>query len=139
MASSHEAAVNQVAAAVRTFFLQREPFRVFHGSTNSTRPAHDGRSVDISGLNNILDINEQLRTAVVEPNVPMDKMVAATLARGFVPPVLMEFPRITIGGGFAGSASESSSFQYGYFDQTVKSIEARGAGNRGRRSSITFK
>lgn len=35
----------------------------------------------------------------------------------------MEFPGITVGGGFAGSAGESSSFKYGYFDQTVRSVE----------------
>ncbi|KAK4135147.1 FAD-binding domain-containing protein [Trichocladium antarcticum] len=123
MASSHETAVNQIAAAVRAFSSQREPFRIFHGSTNSTRPAHDGPVVDISGLDRVLKIDENSRTAVVEPNVPMDKLVAATLARGFIPPVVMEFPGITVGGGFAGSAGESSSFRYGYFDQTVRSVE----------------
>lgn len=123
MAPAHEAAVKQVAAAVRAFFARQEPFRVFHGSTNSTRPAHGARVVDISTLNNILEINGHSRTAIVEPNVPMDKLTAATLAYGMVPPVVMEFPAITVGGGFAGSAGESSSFRYGYFSQTVKSIE----------------
>jgi hypothetical protein len=79
--------------------------------------------VDISGLSNILEVNVAARTAVVEPNVPMDKLVQATLACGLVPPVVMEFPGITVGGGFAGSAGESSSFRFGYFDQTVKSVE----------------
>jgi hypothetical protein len=123
MAPSHDAAVNQIAAAVRAFFARREPFRVFHGSTNSTRPAHDARVVDISALNNVLGVDAASKTAVVEPNVPMDKLVQATLAHGMVPPVVMEFPGITVGGGFAGSAGESSSFRYGYFDQTVKSVE----------------
>jgi hypothetical protein len=31
MTPSHEAAVTQIAAAVRAFFARREPFRVFHG------------------------------------------------------------------------------------------------------------
>ncbi|KAK4237162.1 hypothetical protein C8A03DRAFT_34895 [Achaetomium macrosporum] len=123
MAPSHEAAISHIAATVRAFFVRREPFRVFHGSTNSTRPGHGGRVVDISALNNVLSIDEKSRTAVVEPNVPMDKLVQATLACGLVPPVVMEFPGITVGGGFAGTAGESSSFRYGYFDQTVKSIE----------------
>ncbi|KAH6640154.1 hypothetical protein F5144DRAFT_589697 [Chaetomium tenue] len=115
--------VNRIAADVHAFFTRGEPFRVFHGSTNSTRPAHDAKVVDISALNNILEISEASKTAVVEPNVPMDKLVQATLARGMVPPVVMEFPGITVGGGFSGSAGESSSFRYGYFDQTVQAVE----------------
>ncbi|KAH6621122.1 hypothetical protein B0J18DRAFT_431633 [Chaetomium sp. MPI-SDFR-AT-0129] len=123
MPPSHEAAVAQIANAVKTFFARREPFRVFHGSTNSTRPAHGAKVVDISPLNNVLEVNEETKTAVVEPNVPMDKLVQATLACNLVPPVVMEFPGITVGGGFAGSAGESSSFRFGYFDQTVRSVE----------------
>jgi FAD/FMN-containing dehydrogenase len=84
MASSHEATVDHIATDVRAFFTRREPFRVFHGSTNSTRPAHDANVVDISALNNILEIDEVSKRAVVEPNAPMDKLVQATL----VPPAL---------------------------------------------------
>lgn len=123
MASSHDATVDHIATDVRAFFTRRKPFRVFHGSTNSTRPAHDANVVDISALNNILEIDDVSKTAVVEPNVSMDKLIQATLARGLVPPVVMEFPGITVGGGFAGSAGESSSFRYGYFDHTVRAVE----------------
>src|SRR3981189_143403 len=35
----------------------------------------------------------------------------------------MEFPGITVGGGFSGTGGESSSFKYGFFEQTVNSIE----------------
>jgi delta24-sterol reductase len=120
---SHEAAVGQISAAVRALYARRESFRVFHGSTNSTRPSHDSRVVDIIALSSVLKIDKLSGTAVVEPNVPMDKIVQFTLAHGMIPPVVMEFPGITVCGGFAGSAGESSSFRYGYFDQTVKSVE----------------
>lgn len=112
----HDLAVSRIAATVRGFFARREAFRVNHGSTNSTRPAHTSQVLDISMLNNVIEIIQDSQSAVVEPNVPMDKLVHATLARGMVPPVVMEFPGITVGGGFAGSAGESSSFRYGYFD-----------------------
>jgi Delta24-sterol reductase len=36
---------------------------------------------------------------------------------------VMEFPGITAGGGFAGTAGESSSFRYGFFDRTINWIE----------------
>ena len=53
----------------------------------------------------------------------MDSLVEATLQYGLVPPVVMEFPDITVGGSFAGAAGESSSFRHGFFDQTVNWIE----------------
>lgn len=62
-------------------------------------------------------------TALVEPNVPMDDLVNATLKHDLVPPVVMEFPGITTGGGFSGTSGESSSFRHGAFDSTFDSIE----------------
>jgi hypothetical protein len=53
----------------------------------------------------------------------MDALVAATMEKGFLPPVVMELPNITTGGGFAGTSGESSSFRYGTFDCIFNSIE----------------
>ncbi|KAI6083016.1 FAD-binding protein, partial [Hypoxylon rubiginosum] len=53
----------------------------------------------------------------------MDQLVASTIKYGLIPPVVMEFPGITVGGAFAGTAGESSSFKYGLFDRNVTSIE----------------
>ncbi|KAF1847021.1 FAD-binding domain-containing protein, partial [Cucurbitaria berberidis CBS 394.84] len=119
----HEEVVAHISAAVKAFLNRKQSFRIFHGSTNSTRPAHDGRIVDISALSNILEVDRQSSTATMEPGVSMDKLVQATLGHGMIPPIVMEFPGITVGGGYAGSAGESSYFKYGYFDQTVRSIE----------------
>ncbi|CAK7234645.1 hypothetical protein SCUCBS95973_009005 [Sporothrix curviconia] len=124
---AHKQAVAAIAATVRQFFARREPYRIFHGSTNSTRPrtaaTGHARAVDISALGHVLQVDPQRQVALVEPNVPMDRLVAATLAHGLVPPVVMEFPGITAGGGFAGTAGESSSFRHGFFDQTVNRVE----------------
>jgi FAD/FMN-containing dehydrogenase len=35
----------------------------------------------------------------------------------------MEFPGITVGGGYSGTSGESSSFKHGYFDQTINWVE----------------
>ncbi|PHH61346.1 hypothetical protein CDD81_480 [Ophiocordyceps australis] len=119
----HKEAVGRIAAAVRGFFERKESFRIFHGSTNSTRPRPNTRVVDISALSHVVAVDRSARTALVEPNVPMDKLVEATLREGLVPPVVMEFPGITAGGGFAGTAGESSSFRHGFFSDTVDSVE----------------
>lgn len=122
----HRALVQKISSTVRAFYNAKEPYRIFHGSTNSTRPQPHGsraRVVDISALRNVLSVDEARRTALVEPNVPMDRLVEHTLRHGLVPPVVMEFPGITAGGGFAGTAGESSSFRHGFFDDTVASVE----------------
>jgi FAD/FMN-containing dehydrogenase len=73
--------------------------------------------IDISGLDHILSIDKKAMTAVVEPNVPMDKLINATLREGLIPPIVMEFPGITVGGGIQGNGGESSSFKWGAFNQ----------------------
>ncbi|KAL9045802.1 MAG: hypothetical protein Q9214_001223 [Letrouitia sp. 1 TL-2023] len=122
---SHRDAVKEIAASVQHYFERGEPFRIYHGSTNSTRQAvHRGQNtVDISLLSRIWEIDTNTQTTLVEPNVPMDRLVESTLKYGLIPPVVMEFPGITAGGGFAGTGGESSSFKYGYFDEIVNSVE----------------
>lgn len=119
----HKTAVSRIASAIRGFYERREPFRINHGSTNSTRPIRRKNQVDISDLRNVLSVDPATRTALVEPNVPMDRLVEATLKHGLVPPVVMEFPGITAGGGYAGTAGESSSFRHGFFDRTINYVE----------------
>lgn len=119
----HQRIVAQVASKVKEYFTRKESFRINHGSTNSTRPSLKKRVVDISELRNVLKVDTASKTALVEPNVPMDRLVEATIPHGLVPPVVMEFPGITTGGGYAGTAGESSSFRHGFFDRTINSVE----------------
>lgn len=123
--SEHNAEVEQVAASVRGFHERGEKFRIFHGSTNSTRKRPQGKTVDTSRLNRVLyvDTDAEQPYALVQPNVPMDRLVEETLRYGLVPPVVMEFPGITVGGGYAGTSGESSSFRHGFFNQTLEQVE----------------
>ena len=123
---SHDRAVDRISTSVRDFYDRKQKFRIFHGSTNSTRPstaATHKNIVDTSPLSHVLEVNTEKRTALVEPNVPMDKLVEETMKYGLVPPVVMEFPGITAGGGYAGTSGESSSFKHGFFNQTINHIE----------------
>lgn len=139
MTETHDAAVRRIAQQVQHFAAQKKPFRIYHGSTNSTRTSarRADNTIDTSGLTRVLSVDAAARTALVEPNVPMDALVAATLAHGLVPPVVMEFPGITVGGGFSGMAGESSSFRHGAFDATMRSIEIVLATGEVRRVSKT--
>ena len=123
----HDREVQQIAAKVKEFLERGEPFRIFHGSTNSTRRSALGRDpktvVDTSRLNHVVKVDVEKQVALVEPNVSMDRLVEATLEYGLVPPVIMEFPGITVGGGYSGTSGESSSFKHGFFDRTINSVE----------------
>ncbi|MFZ1720464.1 MAG: FAD-binding protein [Candidatus Moraniibacteriota bacterium] len=96
-----------------------------HGSTNSTRTeeSEDFACVDISDLNDVLEVNMQEGFVLVEPNVSLDKLLEITLEYNFIPQVVAEFPGITVGGAINGASLESSSFQYGQFNDTAEKYE----------------
>lgn len=121
----HDVQVQRLCTHIRHFYDQSIPFRIYHGSTNSTRHAGFGADtvIDVSSLNHVLSINPQTKRVLVEPNVPMDLLVRETIISGLLPPVVMEFPGITVGGGFVGTAGESSSWKHGFFDRTIVSAE----------------
>jgi delta24-sterol reductase len=98
---THKTTVAALASQVKDFSVNKTPFRIYHGSTLSTRhsPRQRNQIVDVSSLNHVLKFNKLDRTVLVEPNVPMDQLVDATLAEGLLPKVVMELPNITVGGG----------------------------------------
>ncbi|KAI9888738.1 MAG: hypothetical protein M1814_006470 [Vezdaea aestivalis] len=53
----------------------------------------------------------------------MRSLVQATLAQHLLPLVIPEFPGITVGGAFAGTAGESSSYREGLFEMGVEGVE----------------
>ena len=121
----HDEAVKGIAAKVRYYYGRKESFRISHGSTNSTRPSavRANRLVDVSSLSQVLKVDVDRKTALVEPNVPMDRLVESTTQHGLMPPVVMEFPGITVGGGYAGTSGESSSCKHGFFARTITHVE----------------
>ncbi|CAK4032050.1 related to 24-dehydrocholesterol reductase precursor [Lecanosticta acicola] len=120
----HQDAVKAIASRVASFYDRKVPFRLYHGSTNTTqqRKVDLNKAIDTSKLNHVLAVDTERMTCLVEPNVAMDELVDAVLPYGVLPPVVMEFP-VTVGGGFAGTAGESSGFKYGFFDCIVNWIE----------------
>jgi delta24-sterol reductase len=122
-AEAHAVRVANISRSVKTFYEKRVPFRIYHGSSNSTRAVARQEIVDISKLNNVILIDEAKKTALVEPGIAMDELVKQLLPLNLMPAVVPEFPGITAGGAFAGTAAESSSFRFGYFDNTVNNVE----------------
>jgi FAD/FMN-containing dehydrogenase len=125
MNNSHNTKIHIISQHIERFFKNKKPFRVFHGSTNSTRVLtfKEDEMIDVSNLNEILSIDVENKTAIVEPNVQMDTLAKATLRHGLIPPIVMEFPGITVGGAIQGNGGESSSFKWGAFNQTFNWYE----------------
>ncbi|PWY88239.1 hypothetical protein BO70DRAFT_350627 [Aspergillus heteromorphus CBS 117.55] len=123
--TTHADRIASISASITQFHRTSTPFRIHHGSTNSTRqfPSTSANTISTAHLTNILSINASSKTITVEPNVPMDVLLSTALSHNLLPLVIMEFPGITVGGGFSGTSGESSSFRHGFFDATVVRIE----------------
>jgi type II secretory ATPase GspE/PulE/Tfp pilus assembly ATPase PilB-like protein len=121
----HSMNLKSVQEQMKNFFARGQKVKIYHGSTNSTRAQkfEKDKFVDVSQLDHVIEINTSEQYILVEPNVPMDKLVEATLKHRLIPPVVMEFPGITVGGGIQGGAGESSSFRYGLFHDTCLEYE----------------
>jgi hypothetical protein len=85
------------------------------------RRQHD--RIDISDLDEILDIDPVAKMCTAEPGVTFRDLVRATLPHGLVPIVVPELSTITVGGAVSGCSLESMSFKYGGFHDTCLEYE----------------
>lgn len=125
MKQSHNTKIENLQRSVRQFYDAKTQVKIYHGSTNSTRTLDfdKNKMVDVSDFDEIIEINTTKLYAVVEANVPLDKLVDATLKFGLIPLVVSEFPGITVGGAVQGGAGESSSFKWGCMHETCLEYE----------------
>jgi len=79
--------------------------------------------IDLSDLDQILEIDPLAMTCTAEPGVTFDEVVRATLRHGLVPLIVPEHKTISLGGAVAGCAIESMSFQHGGFHDTCLQYE----------------
>ena len=97
----HKKYVETIAAEMKAISEQGgKRINFTHGSTNSTRTEinKDFAFVDISQFNDVLEVNEKEKYALIEPNVSLDKLLKTTLEHNLIPKVIAEFPGITVGG-----------------------------------------
>lgn len=91
----HNELVRQIARSVKDFYDKKQKFRIFRGASNSSRnqALRDKKNVvDTSGLNHVLKVDTDKLLIFVEANVPMDRLVEATLAHDLTPAVVADFP-----------------------------------------------
>lgn len=95
-------------------------------TSNIIRSAHYKQSshqLAIKKLNQLISINRNKLTVLVEPRVTMEQLHNETYQQGFLVPVIPEFKGITVGGAIMGAAIESSSHKHGQFNDICVGYE----------------
>jgi len=132
--NSHREKVEAIAAAVRDRIGKKEPVYIAKNGVKHVVPLPGdkrfrGRPIDISNLDQVLEIDPTNRRCVAEPGVPFSRVVEATLPYGLLPTVVPELEGITLGGAVAGCSVESMSHRYGGFHDSCLEYElVSGAG-----------
>jgi FAD/FMN-containing dehydrogenase len=124
---SHADKVQRIAAELRGR-AGKEPVvlrkkGVSHQVPKARDPKYGRPHIDVSDLDQILDVDVAHRRCVAESGVTFFDLVKATLPHGLVPAVVPELKTITVGGAVSGCSIESASFIYGGFHDTCLEYE----------------
>jgi len=79
--------------------------------------------VDLSGFNEVVEVDTARSSVAAEGMTTYADLVAATLARGVMPCVVPQLKSITLGGAAAGVGIEASSFRYGLVHDTLLALD----------------
>ena len=128
--SAHAAAVRRLRESYDAI-APGAPVRLAKRTTNLFRPreqtAVDG--LDVDGLDGVLAVDAQARTADVQGMCTYEDLVAATLPHGLIPLVVPQLRTITLGGAVTGLGIESTSFRNGLPHESVLEMDVfTGAG-----------
>jgi FAD/FMN-containing dehydrogenase len=107
-----------------TVRLAKSTSNLFRSRQPTTVPG-----LDVSGLQGVLHVDSDSRTADVGGMCTFEDLVAATLPLGLAPLVVPQLKTITVGGAVTGGGIESTSFRSGLaHDQIVEMDLLTGAG-----------
>ena len=94
-------------------------FRVRKGSSSNLfrygpRQQRGASTISLADFNHVLSLDANAATVETEGLVTYEKLVAETLAHGFLPTVSPELKHITVAGAIVGIGIESTCFRYGF-------------------------
>ncbi len=81
------------------------------------------RRLNVRGLEGVLALDPDARTADVQAMTTYEQLVDATLVHGLMPLVVPQLKTITLGGAVSGLGIESSSFRNGLPHESVTELE----------------
>ena len=79
--------------------------------------------LDVSGLQGVIGVDPETRTAEVQGMCTYEHLVDATLEHGLMPLVVPQLKTITLGGAVAGLGIESTSFRHGLPHESVREMD----------------
>ena len=126
---SHQQKVQQIAGLIADQVTRGQRVHITRSSAvHHVVPLPDDprfrdRPVDISGLDEILQIDAAARRCIVEPGVSFARLARATLEHGLLPRVVPELEGITVGGAVAGCSIEGMSYRFGGFHDSCTEYE----------------
>ncbi|WP_052336261.1 FAD-binding oxidoreductase [Nocardioides alkalitolerans] len=107
------------------------PVRLAKRTSNlfRSRAATKAPGLDVTGLDGVISIDPEARTADVQGMCTYETLVDATLAHGLIPLVVPQLRTITLGGAVTGLGIESTSFRNGLPHESVLEMDVlTGAG-----------
>ena len=124
---SHQRKIMRISDQLR-LRDSNEPLILMKKAVSHQVPKADGRKdlyqkLDVSDLDEIIDIDVEKRICTAEPGATFEKVVESTLAYGLVPLVVPELRTITIGGAVSGGSIESMSYRFGGFHDSCLEYE----------------
>ncbi|MDL9937602.1 FAD-binding oxidoreductase [Gordonia sp. ABSL1-1] len=87
------------------------------------RAANPHPGLDVSGLDRVISVDPDARTADVAGMCTYENLVAATLPYGLAPKVVPQLKTITLGGAVTGLGIESTSFRNGLPHESVLEVD----------------
>jgi FAD/FMN-containing dehydrogenase len=122
--TGHHTAVEKVLASYRSI-PEGTPVRLAKRTSNLFRFRDDPSApgLDVSGLDRVLSVDPDARTADVQGMTTYEDLVDATLPHGLMPLVVPQLKTITLGGAVTGLGIESSSFRNGLPHESVREME----------------
>lgn len=99
--------------------------RLAKRTSNLFRPrtATDAPGLDVSGLDGVVALDPEARTADVQGMCTYEDLVDATLPHGLIPYVVPQLRTITLGGAVTGLGIESTSFRNGLPHESVLEMD----------------
>jgi len=127
----HERAVEHLRSSYEAI-PAGAPVRLRKRTSNLFRPraASTAPGLDVGGLDGVIAIDSEARTADVQGMCTYEDLVDATLPRGLIPLVVPQLRTITLGGAVTGLGIESTSFRSGLPHESVLEMDVfTGAGD----------
>lgn len=125
---THDEKIFEITKQVKMNAASKTPLKIQKASVSHFVPNPYDESdklpkIDLSKLNDIIEIDPENKTCIAESGVTFEDLVRAVLKQGLIPYTVPELKGITIGGAISGCSVESMSYKLGGFHDSCLEYE----------------